>query len=67
MSALVLDPERQLTLLPLSCSPELSCEKFDTLRQTCCEEVHAHHMDSQWEREMEEDPGSAPSCMRHPS
>ena len=67
MSALVLDLKRQLLLLPLSWSPELSCEKFDTLRQTCCEEVHAHHMDSQWEREMEEDPGSAPSCMRHPS
>ena len=39
MSALVPDFKRQLTLLPLSWSPELSCEKFDTLRQTCCEEA----------------------------
>ena len=54
MSALVPDFKRQLTLLALSWSPELSCEKFDTLRQTCCEGVHAHHTDSQWEREMEE-------------
>lgn len=67
MSALVPDLKRQLTLLPLSWSPELSCEKFDTLRQTCCEGVHAHHTDSQWEREMEEGPGSAPNRMRHPS
>ena len=65
MPAPVLAFKGQLRLLPLSWSPELPREKFDTLRQTCCEEVHAHHMDTPGEkREMEEDAGSAFNCFR---